>query len=139
MTNFNLVERAKGHGPAIEQGELLDLLAELDAWRGIGDTPEELAERPLCMDEDHADYDDLERFFRDCETILCKTSAWKSTATNAKNMSEELEIMDSALDDWQRLAQRRNVKSADEMKAHLCELEWQIEDLAAELRRLESL
>ena len=31
QTNFSLVERVQGHGPAIGQEELLDLLAELAA------------------------------------------------------------------------------------------------------------
>ena len=36
QTNFSLVERVQGHGPAIEREELLDLMVELDAWRGAG-------------------------------------------------------------------------------------------------------
>jgi len=38
VTNFSLVERAKGHGPAISHDELLDLLTELDDWRAAADT-----------------------------------------------------------------------------------------------------
>lgn len=80
QTNFSLVERVKGHGPAIDQDELIDLLGELDAWRSAVsdyhvDGPEECAALVAELDAnqenpDHADYDDLKSFFDDCVNAL---------------------------------------------------------------------
>jgi len=87
QTNFSLVERAQGHGPWIERDELLDLLAELDAWRDTFagarntrqiecvDTPEELSAYIEELESnqenpDHADYDNLKEFFDDCVQAL---------------------------------------------------------------------
>lgn len=80
QTNFSLVERVRGNGPAISQDELLDLLAELDAWRGAAsdyhvESPEECAALVAELDAnqknpDHADYDDLKEFFNDCVGAL---------------------------------------------------------------------
>ena len=113
QTNFSLVERVQGHGPAIGQDELLDLLAELDAWRAIaeshqhsivGDTPEEilagiveLEQRPLCVDEDHANYELLDRFYRDCQDLIGYANAWASDEENIKYMIEELHEMNRQL------------------------------------------
>jgi hypothetical protein len=111
QTNFSLEERAKGHGPAIGTDELLDLLAELDAWRfaaercGTGiETPEqmeneffELEQRPLCIDEDHANYELLDRFYRDCQDLIGYANAWASDEENIKYMIEELHEMNRQL------------------------------------------
>lgn len=113
-TNFSIVERAQGHGPAIGQDELLDLLAELDAWRGTFagarntrqiecvDTPEELVAYIEELESnqenpDHADYDDLKEFFDDCADIIGYCSPWQSTADNVKAMLEELHEMNRQL------------------------------------------
>ena len=79
-TNFSLVERVQGHGPAIGQDELLGLLAELDAWREAVseyhvESPEECTALVIELDgnqenPDHADYDDLKEFFDDCVQAL---------------------------------------------------------------------
>ncbi len=80
QTNFSLVERVRGHGPAIGQDELLDLLTELDAWREAVseyhvESPDECAALVAELDgnqsnPDHADYDDLKEFFDDCVSAL---------------------------------------------------------------------
>lgn len=47
--------------------------------------------RPLCEDEDHADYADLREFFDDCHEMLYgETDNYNSVADNAKAMLEEL-------------------------------------------------
>lgn len=108
-TNFTLAERAAGNGPAISTDELLDVLTELDTWRLEAerlniDTPEELKpafdeleNRPLCVDEDHADYNVLETFFRDCQDLIGTTDAWSTPEENAKRMIEELHEMNRNL------------------------------------------
>ena len=106
-TNFSLVERARGNGPAIDQDELLDLLTELDTWRSAVseyhvDSPEECAALVTELDAnqenpDHADYDDLKEFFDDCTDIIGYCSPWQSTADNAKAMIEELHEMNRQL------------------------------------------
>lgn len=108
-TNFSLVERARGNGPAIGRDELLDLLAELDAWRfnaslcditapeNLKQVFDDLENRPLCIDEDHADYDDLKEFFDDCADIIGYCNPWQCTADNAKAMIEELHEMNRQL------------------------------------------
>ena len=108
-TNFDLVERARGNGPAISQDELLDLLAELDAWRTSGDrcgiedpnammeSIRDLEARPLCLDDVHADYETLDRFFRDCEYLIGHASIWSTREYNAKRMVEELLHMNRQL------------------------------------------
>ena len=106
-TNFSLVERVRGHGHAIEQDELLDLLAELDAWRGAVseyhvDSPEECAALVAELDAnqknpDHADYDDLKEFFDDCADLIGHCNPWQCTADNAKAMLEELHEMNRQL------------------------------------------
>lgn len=80
QTNFSLVERVKGNGPAIGQDELIDLLGELDTWRSAVsdyhvDSPEECRHLVVELDAnqanpDHADYDDLKEFFDDCVSAL---------------------------------------------------------------------
>lgn len=87
QTNFSLVERVRGNGPAIGQDELLDLLAELEAWREAisgyhVESPEECAALVVELDgnqenPDHADYDDLKEFFDDCvQTLEDERGRW---------------------------------------------------------------
>lgn len=45
MENFTLVELATYHPHLLTQDKLIDLLAELDAWRELDDTPASVAER----------------------------------------------------------------------------------------------
>ena len=80
MNNFSLEERARYAPESISHDELIDLLAELDAWRAMSDSesPEEVAKRVdaleeqagQCNDEDHSNFDDYKEFFDDCVRTL---------------------------------------------------------------------
>ena len=107
QTNFSLVERVQGHGPAIGQDELLDLLTELEAWREAVseyhvESPEECTALVIEMDgnqenPDHANYDNLKEFFDDCADLIGHCNPWQCTADNAKAMLEELHEMNRRL------------------------------------------
>lgn len=85
MANFSLAERMQYNPESFSQDELIELMAELDAWRNIIheingniDNPEdmnkyvqELEEQSCqCNNEEHGDYDDLKEFFLDCVQAL---------------------------------------------------------------------
>jgi hypothetical protein len=76
-SNLNLSERATYALSSFGAEELAELLAELDAYREINESPEELAAMIEELESnqanpDHADYDDLKEFFADCVSSLNK-------------------------------------------------------------------
>jgi|WetSurMetagenome_2_1015567.scaffolds.fasta_scaffold678819_2 hypothetical protein len=77
MENFTLVELATYHPHLLTHDKMIDLLAELDAWRELDDTPASVAARLSDAEDkvhdcerDHSDYDALKSFFDDVVSTM---------------------------------------------------------------------
>ena len=82
-TNFSLVERARGNGPAIGTDELLELLTELDDWRTSGDiagvdSPEQLVSLVTEMDKMSKQQEHAQEMVASCIRLArqCSRYGW---------------------------------------------------------------